>query len=164
MLRSLVGSEMCIRDRYQRRVRGSGAMGSCGSKGSPPCVARRMCAQELYNLQCDLGAFPLLICTSSKEQDRIDQAAMARSEQHAMQLGDERPYTHLVLYGPHAESWAPTLVSVFPAPHVCVLRDLAGYQALYPFNMCKHEHHVTGRLFRESPSLNPAQIGLCQHL
>eukprot|EP00658_Telonema_sp_P-2_P055133 TRINITY_DN43836_c0_g1_i1.p1 TRINITY_DN43836_c0_g1~~TRINITY_DN43836_c0_g1_i1.p1 ORF type:complete len:414 (+),score=69.85 TRINITY_DN43836_c0_g1_i1:138-1379(+) len=42
MLRSLVGSEMCIRDRYQRRVRGVslGGMSAAPPEGQPPAAAQ----------------------------------------------------------------------------------------------------------------------------
>eukprot|EP00658_Telonema_sp_P-2_P015286 TRINITY_DN15877_c0_g1_i15.p1 TRINITY_DN15877_c0_g1~~TRINITY_DN15877_c0_g1_i15.p1 ORF type:complete len:297 (+),score=79.46 TRINITY_DN15877_c0_g1_i15:101-892(+) len=62
MLRSLVGSEMCIRDRYQRRVRGAAmamqwTSGICGCCGDP----RTMCF-----------AFCFLPCATASARSRFD--------------------------------------------------------------------------------------------
>eukprot|EP00658_Telonema_sp_P-2_P011934 TRINITY_DN14562_c0_g1_i6.p5 TRINITY_DN14562_c0_g1~~TRINITY_DN14562_c0_g1_i6.p5 ORF type:complete len:105 (+),score=31.75 TRINITY_DN14562_c0_g1_i6:46-315(+) len=43
MLRSLVGSEMCIRDRYQRRVRGTSSVRKCTLHGFGLPCARAVC-------------------------------------------------------------------------------------------------------------------------
>eukprot|EP00658_Telonema_sp_P-2_P002610 TRINITY_DN1097_c0_g1_i16.p1 TRINITY_DN1097_c0_g1~~TRINITY_DN1097_c0_g1_i16.p1 ORF type:complete len:172 (-),score=48.88 TRINITY_DN1097_c0_g1_i16:499-1014(-) len=66
MLRSLVGSEMCIRDRYQRRVRGTPNhtnMG-CGSSASDSDDLRQLLGPELMTKD---GARPTLEALAGKQ-------------------------------------------------------------------------------------------------
>eukprot|EP00658_Telonema_sp_P-2_P031541 TRINITY_DN2357_c0_g1_i3.p1 TRINITY_DN2357_c0_g1~~TRINITY_DN2357_c0_g1_i3.p1 ORF type:complete len:383 (+),score=120.44 TRINITY_DN2357_c0_g1_i3:78-1226(+) len=78
MLRSLVGSEMCIRDRYQRRVRGTSSSMGCGASSSLTPAQQKRADREARNLKARVESANTRL--SNELERSLDKAHRARDD------------------------------------------------------------------------------------
>eukprot|EP00658_Telonema_sp_P-2_P021860 TRINITY_DN18717_c0_g1_i4.p1 TRINITY_DN18717_c0_g1~~TRINITY_DN18717_c0_g1_i4.p1 ORF type:complete len:179 (+),score=56.29 TRINITY_DN18717_c0_g1_i4:154-690(+) len=134
MLRSLVGSEMCIRDRYQRRVRG---------RRSACCVRQRAPAMPpvLFEDIFEITEDP----TKDKKFDRVSRL-VCRSENYEMEMTLDM---NTDIYPLHLQDRF-TMVLVSSVSLDEVLEDDGYDQSGRPTLLDKYEYAMYGKLFNNA--------------